>query len=107
MSFTLLRRLLRESRSVALACALIPAVPLADRPVATGRIEGTVRDINGAIIAGVAVTVDGTRLATSSDRARPLRPGTRFPSGTVTLRATQTGWKTAVIDRTSWCAPAR
>ena len=32
MSFTFLQRLLRESRGLALACALIPAVPLADRP---------------------------------------------------------------------------
>ena len=96
MSFTFLQRLLRESRSLTLACALIPAVPLADRPVATGRIEGAVRDINGALIAGVAISIDGTRLSTTSD---PLGhytlPG--VPAGTVTLRAAQTGWKTAVI----------
>jgi len=96
MSFTFLQRLLRESRSLALACALIPAVPLADRPVATGRIEGAVRDINGALIAGVAISIDGTRLSTTSD---PLGHYalTGVPVGTVTVRATQTGWKTAVI----------
>jgi len=96
MSFTFLQRLLRESRSLALACALIPAVPLADRPVATGRIEGVVRDINGALIAGVAMSIDGTRLSTTSD---PLGHYTLtgVPVGTVTLRAAQTGWKTAVI----------
>ena len=96
MSFTLLRRLLRHSRSVALACALVPAVPLADRPVATGRIEGTVRDINGAIIAGVTITVDGTRLAASSDRLGRYALA-QVPAGTVTLRAAQPGWKPAVL----------
>ncbi len=96
MSFTFLQHLLRESRGLALACALIPAVPLADRPVATGRIEGAVRDINGALIAGVAVSVDGTRISTVSD---PLGHYalTSVPVGMVTVRATQTGWKTAVI----------
>ena len=76
MSFTLLRRLLRQSRSVALACALVPAVPLAYNPAATGRIEGTVRDINGAIIAGVAITIDGTRLSRLQRPPRPVCPGT-------------------------------
>ena len=51
MSFTILQRLLRESRPLALACAMIPALPLAGRPVANGRIEGVVRDINGSLIA--------------------------------------------------------
>ena len=96
MSFTFLQRLLRESRSLALACALIPAVPLTDRLVATGRIEGAVRDINGALIAGVAISIDGTRLATTSD---PLGHYalSGVPVGTVTVRAAQAGWKTAVI----------
>jgi len=96
MSFTLFRRLLRQSRSVALACALVPAVPLVHNPAATGRIEGTVRDINGAIIAGVAITVDGTRLGTSSDRLGRYALA-QVPVGTVTLRATQPGWKPAVL----------
>jgi hypothetical protein len=96
MSFTILQRLLRESRPLALACAMIPALPLADRPVATGRIEGVVRDINGSLIAGVTVTIDGTRLSASSN---PLGRYilAQVPAGTVTLRATQTGWKPAVI----------
>ncbi len=96
MSFTILQRLLRESRPLALACAMIPALPLADRPVATGRIEGVVRDINGSLIAGVTVTIAGTRLSASSN---PLGRYilTQVPAGTVTLRATQTGWKPAVI----------
>jgi Ca-activated chloride channel family protein len=96
MSFTLLRRLLRHSRSVALACALVPAVPLTPDPVATGRIEGTVHDLNGALIAGVAITIDGTRLATTSD---PLGRYAleQVPVGMVTLRASQPGWKPAVI----------
>ena len=96
MSFTILQRLLRESRPLALACAMIPALPLADRPVATGRIEGVVRDINGSLIAGVTVTIDGTRLSASSN---PLGRYilAQVPAGTVTLRATQSGWKPAVI----------
>ena len=96
MSFTILQRLLRESRPLALACAMIPALPLADRPVATGRIEGVVRDINGSLIAGVTVTIDGTRLSASSN---PLGRYilAQVPAGTVTLRATQSGWKAAVI----------
>ena len=96
MSFTILQRLLRESRPLALACAMIPALPLADRPVATGRIEGVVRDINGSLITGVTVTIDGTRLSASSN---PLGRYilAQVPAGTVTLRATQTGWKPAVI----------
>ena len=96
MSFTLLRRLLRQSRSVALACALVPVVPLASNPAAAGRIEGTVRDINGAVIAGVAITVDGTRLSASSDRLGRYALA-QVPVGTVTLRAVQPGWKTAVL----------
>jgi Ca-activated chloride channel family protein len=96
MSFTFLQRLLRESRSLALACAMIPAVPLADRPVATGRVEGVVRDINGALVAGVTVTIDGTRLTTASNPlGRYILP--QVPVGTVTVRAAQAGWKTAVI----------
>ena len=79
MSFTLLQHLLRESRGLALACALIPAVPLADRPVATGRIEGAVRDIDGALIAGVAVSVDGTRITTAAIRSATT-PSPAFPS---------------------------
>ena len=96
MSFTILQRLLRESRPLALACAMIPALPLADRPVATGRIEGVVRDINGGLVAGVTVTIEGTRLRASSN---PLGRYilAQVPAGTVTLRATQTGWKPAVI----------
>ncbi len=96
MSFTLLRRLARTSRPAVLACALIPALPLADRPVATGRVEGIVRDINGGVVAGVAVTIPGTRAATVSD---PLGHYllTQVPVGTWTLRATLTGWKQATI----------
>jgi len=97
MSFIFLQRLLRESRSLALACAMIPALPLTHRPAATGRIEGIVRDINGGLVAGVTITIDGTRLSTSSN---PLGYYilTQVPVGTVTLRATQTGWKPAVIS---------
>ncbi len=96
MSFTLLRRLLRRSRSVALACAFMPALPLVHNPHATGRIEGTVRDINGAAVAGVTITIDGTRLSTSSN-ALGRYALSQVPAGTVTLRATQAGWKPAVL----------
>jgi Ca-activated chloride channel family protein len=96
MSFTLLQRLLRESRTLALACALVPAFPMVHDPVATGRIEGTVRDLNGAPIAGVAVTVDGTALSASSD-ARGHYVLSQVPAGTWTVRATLTGWRTASI----------
>ena len=96
MSFTLLRRLLRDSRSMALACALLPVLPLAYRPEATGRVEGTIRDINGAAVAGVAVTLEGTRAAATSDpRGHYLL--TQAPAGTWTLRATLTGWNRAAI----------
>ncbi len=96
MSFTFLQRLLRESRPLALACAMLPALPLGDRPLATGRIEGVVRDINGAAIAGATITIDGTRLSTSSNPLGRYALA-QVPVGTVTLRAAQAGWKTAVI----------
>ena len=96
MSFTLLRRLARSTRPAVLACALIPALPLADRPAATGRVEGIVRDLNGAVIAGVAVSIEGTRAATTSD-PRGYYLLTQVPVGTWTLRATLTGWNQAAI----------
>ena len=97
MSFTFLRRLLRESRSVALACALVPAVPLADDPVATGRIEGTVRDINGATHRRRRHHHRRHPASVPPATASAATPSPRFPSGTVTLRATQPGWKPAVL----------
>ena len=96
MSFTLLRRLLRDSRPVALACALLPILPFADRPLATGRVEGTVRDINGSVIAGVAITLEGTRAAVTSDRLGHYTIA-QAPVGTWTLRATLAGWTQARI----------
>ena len=96
MSFTLLRRLLRDSRSVALACALLPVLPFADHPVATGRVEGTVRDLNGAAVAGVVVTLEGTSATSTSDRLGRYVLS-QAPVGTWTLRATLAGWKQARI----------
>ncbi len=96
MSFTLLRRLLRDSRPVALACALLPILPFADRPLATGRVEGTVRDINGSVIAGVVITLEGTRAAVTSDRLGHYTIA-QAPAGTWTLRATLAGWTQARI----------
>jgi Ca-activated chloride channel homolog len=96
MSFTFLQRLLRESRPLALACAMLPALSLADRPASTGRIEGSVRDLSGSLIAGATITIDGTRLATTSDPLGHYALA-QVPVGTITLRATQPGWKTAII----------
>jgi len=96
MSFTLLRRLVRDTRSVVLACALLPALPFADRPIATGRIEGTVRDIGGTAVAGVGVTIDGARATATSDMRGHYQLN-QVPGGSWTLRATLTGWRPVMI----------
>ena len=96
MSFTFIRRLLRGSRSVALACALLPVLPFAEPPQATGRIEGTVRDINGTALAGVAITIDGARAYATSD-IRGHYALAQVAAGTWTLHATLAGWSLAFI----------
>jgi len=63
----------------------------------TSTIEGTVTDSNGAVIAGAAIKVSGTNLATersATTDAQGFYRITALPAGTYTVTATQAGFAT-------------
>lgn len=67
----------------------------------TSTIEGTVKDANGAVIAGATIKANGNALSTerttTSDSDGAFRI-TALPAGTYTVEASQSGFATRIFD---------
>ena len=83
-----------SSRSLAMLAGLFfgGAVPDPDVAVKPGTIEGTVREQSGGVLAGVAVTVYGTAIATRTD-GNGKYVLANVPAGKVTLQVATIGYR--------------
>src|SRR5262249_7073944 len=92
------------SRLRLLAAALLLVTGLASRGSAqtTSTIEGTVKDANGAVIAGATIKISGVALAaervTTPDSKGAFRI-TALPAGTYTVAASQQGFAMRSFDQ--------
>ena len=68
--------------------------PRAVRTPTTGRIFGTVRSVQGELVPGAIVRIDGSALATTTD-ARGSYQFVGLPAGSYTLRAAAAGFNAA------------
>lgn len=119
MDFDTSRTIVRGARGQWLALALLVALPaLAAGQATTGTVRGTVRDPQGAVVPGAAVTVRNTdtniaRTATTGDHGEYLV--TNLPTGNYEVVAELTGFtrivragitlavnQDAVVDVTRW-----
>lgn len=82
-------RRVRADRARAVLLLALAAAPVAAR--AQGRIEGTIRDTAGALIAGASVRVSGTRIAATSDEDGTFRLDL-VPAGTVAVSVRRLGF---------------
>src|SRR5215813_2015457 len=93
----------RTSTPVLWICCLLVffAAPLAAQNQTTGRIAGTVKDQNGAVIAGAQVTIKSKttaeeRIATTDDRGTYIVP--LLAPGAYTVRVSSSGFNASFFD---------
>ncbi|MFQ5747786.1 MAG: TonB-dependent receptor [Gemmatimonadota bacterium] len=89
-------RFRRVAWLLAAAAVAFPGSGLAQE-AATGAVSGTITDENGAALAFVQVTAEGTRLGTLSDASGAYRL-TGVPEGTGTIRAALIGYRSATAS---------
>ena len=95
---------MRQIKYIIGSCVLLIFIGLinsVNAQTTTSTIEGTVRDANGALVAGATVKASGTTLAaerTATTDAEGFYRLAALPAGTYTLTVSQTGFATTTSD---------